>query len=136
MKILVGLIFVLLLADGAFPCTVDISNIKAEAIYGRVIDETEAIIPGAKIQIYKSADADEPVLAETTADENGRFEIKNFPAGKYLIRAKAENFAYTTSFLKVTKSASKAKNKEMVFTLVPSVACTGWVEMRKIQKSK
>jgi 5-hydroxyisourate hydrolase-like protein (transthyretin family) len=136
MKFLTVIVFTLFLVGIAFPCTVSIQNIKSEAIYGRVIDEAQAAITGAKISIYKNAEAEAPAVAETIADENGRFEIKNFPAGIYIIRAKAENFASTTAFLKVTKSFLNAKNKEMVFTLVPSAACTGWVEMKKIKKSK
>lgn len=135
MKFLGVAFLILLFANCVFPCTINISKIKAKAIYGIVIDETEFPIADAKIQIYKNSD-DDKILAESITNENGRFEIKNFPAGKYLIRAKAENFAYTTSFLKLKKSSSKIIDREMIFTLVPSIDCTGWVEMKKIQKSK
>jgi len=135
MKYTACFVFVILFVDAAAACTIEISTVKTNAVYGRVIDEMKASIPNARIRIFKSAESNDP-LAETTSDENGRFEIKNFPAGVYIIKANAENFAYTTSFLKLKKSSSKVKKREMVFTLVPSPACSGWVEMQKIQKSK
>lgn len=133
MKLFGCTVFVLLFAYDAFFCTVNISNIKATAVYGKVIAETKETIPNAKIQIFKAEDYDK-ILAETTTDENGRFEIKNFPSGKYMIRAKAEHFAVSIAFMKLKKNSSNVKNKEIVFTLVPE--CSGWVEMQKVQKTK
>lgn len=132
-RIFTFLALVLFLGKDVFPCTITISNIKATAIYGRIIDEVEMPISGATVQIFKNADSNK-ILAEAMSDENGRFEIKDFQAGKYMIRAKAKNFAYTSSFLNLKSSSSKVKKKEMVFTLVPSSGCSGWVEMKKIQK--
>ena len=136
MRVLNGFVFIFTFVHCAFPCTVTISDIKAKAVYGRVVDEYKAAIPYAKVQIYKDTENGEKVLSETKADENGRFEIKNFPAGKYMIRAGAEYFTYSFASMKLKKSSSAVKSKEIVFTLVPFGSCSGWVEMQKIQKSK
>ncbi len=135
-KIIISLVFAVFLVCDVFPCTINISNIKTSAVYGKVVDETKEIIPNAKIQIYKNTEDGKEILAETTADENGRFEIKNFPAGIYMIRAKAEHFTYSFAFMKLKKSSSSRKKREIVITLVPEFDCSGWIEMQKIQKSR
>jgi hypothetical protein len=132
-KLLTCLGFLFLFASGVFACVVNISNIKTSAVYGKVIAETKETIPNVKIQIFKAADYDK-ILAETTTDANGRFEIKDFPAGKYMIRAKTGFFAPSIASMKLKKSSSNVKNKEIVFILVPE--CSGWVEMQKVKKSE
>jgi len=136
MKAVIEFVFIFLFAYSVFPCTVNISSIKTNSIYGRVIDENKSLIPNAKIQIYKNTDNGEEILAETISDENGKFEIKDFPAGKYMIKAGSEHFAYSYASVKLNKTLSNVKYKEIVFTLVPIGECSGWVDMQKIQKTK
>ena len=136
MKLIACIVFVLSCAYGAFACTVTISNIKTNSIYGKVISETKEFIPKATIQIYKNTDDGEKVLAEIRTDENGRFELKNFPAGNYMIKANAEGFAYSYASMKLKKSLEQVKKREIVFTLVLYGDCSGWAEMQKIQNTK
>lgn len=135
-KIPLTFCLIIFFVQSAFPCTVNISSIKTNAIFGRVITETKEIIPFARIQIYKNSDDGEIILSETKSDENGKFEIKKFPAGKYMIRANAQYFTYSYASIKLKKTSSKSIKKEIVFTLVPNGDCSGWVEMYKIPKSK
>ena len=134
LSILFIFLFTIFFSYAVFPCVVTISNISTNSVYGSVVTETKEIITGAKIQIYKNTAKGEEILAETESDVNGRFEIKNFSAGKYLIRANAEHFTYSYAFMKLKKSSS-IKNKEIVFTLLPVGGCSGWVKTQKIQKS-
>ena|SRR5687767_4525472 len=136
MRFLASLILIFWLVNNVFPCTVEISTIKTNAVYGKVIAETQESIPNAVIQIYKNKEEGIEIIAETKADENGRFEIKNFPAGKYMIRANAEHFTYSYASMKLKKTSAYVRNKEIIITLVPHGDCSGWVEMKKIQKSK
>ncbi|HLM01980.1 MAG TPA: carboxypeptidase-like regulatory domain-containing protein [Pyrinomonadaceae bacterium] len=136
MRILVSIILLFLCSGDALTCTVDISSIKAKAIYGKVIAEDGTPVPDALVQIYRNLEEGEVILAEIKADENGRFEMQNFAAGKYMIRAKSNYFAVSIAIIKLKKSSSKVRNREIVFTLVPDSRCSGWVEMRKIGKTK
>ncbi len=137
-RIIISLVFAVFLVYDVLPCTVNVSNIKTNAVYGVVITETKEVIPNAKIQIYKNTDDGEEILAETKTDENGRFEIVDFPSGKYMIRAKTWDFYYDIlAVMKLKKSSSRVKNKEIVFTLdTRGEGCLSWVEVQKIQKSK
>jgi len=132
MKILVCVISLLLFIQSDFACTVDIWNIKAKSIQGKTIDEYKNAISNATVQIYKNKEEGEEILAETKADENGRFEIKDFPPGKYMIRANAEHFTYSYAILKLKKPSKKVTNEEMIFILVPYDQCSGKVEVKKI----
>jgi hypothetical protein len=135
MKFIAVFIFVFSCAAGALACSVEISTLNVDAIYGVVTDQKKTSISGANIKIYKTADS-KKALAETVSDENGRFEIEDFPAGEYIIRAWAEKFAVTTAYLKLKRSTSNVKDAEMVFTLVGEEKCTGRAGVRKIKKSK
>ena len=136
MRFTASFISFFLFVSNIFPCTVSIYNIKTNAVYGKVIAETQALIPNATIQIYKNKEGGEEIIAETKSDANGRFEIKNFPAGKYMMRANAEHFTYSYAFMKLKKSSEMNKDREVVIILVPYGECSGTVKIRKIPKTK
>lgn len=138
MRILVCFILIFSFANDALTCTPHVSFIKTKAIYGKIIDEYNRPIPGASVQIYKINDGDEEkILAETKADENGRFEISNFPSGKYAIRADfGDDFRTTYAQLKLKKSSKKVKDEEIIFTLVTIADCSGKVEVKKFSETK
>jgi hypothetical protein len=131
MKVLVCISFLFIFAFVVFPCTVTISKIKADGLYGRVIDINKALIPGAIIQIYQNTKDGEKGFAVIRADKDGRFELKDFPAGNYMIKANAEGFAYSYASMKLKKSSGKVKKREIVFTLVPYDGCSGLVEIQR-----
>ena len=135
-KSLICIWSVLLFLNSTFACIPNISFIKTTAIYGKVVAEDNYPIPNAVIQIYKNKEEGEEIIAETKSDENGRFEINNFLSGNYLIRAKANYFAYSIAQLKLKKSSSKSKTEEIIFTLVSESACSGNAEVKKIDNKK
>lgn len=129
------ILLVLSFSESSFACIPNIASIKAKAINGKVVGEGDNFpIPKAIVQVYKIKENGEEILAETKTDENGRFEINNFPSGKYLIRSKAEYFAYSYAEIKLEKSSSNIKKEEIIFTLVPETDCSGDVEVKKIEK--
>lgn len=129
------LLFFLLFSESSFACIPNISFIKAKSLKGKVVGEGDNFpIPKAIVQVYKMKENGEEILAETKTDENGIFEINNFPSGKYLIRSKAEYFAYSYAEIKLEKSSSNIKKEDIIFTLVPETDCSGDVEVKKIEK--
>lgn len=116
-------------------CTPQISNIKAKHIYGRVIAEDDGTpLPNATIEISKEVNGIDKILAKTNSDENGFFQIKYLPAGKYLITAKREYFGTGISSLKLITSTSQEIKEEIIFSLRSE--CDGVVKVQKIEKVK
>lgn len=72
-------------ADAADPSG-DISRLIVE---GRVADATEAIIPGAKVELLSTSGR--PV-ATTASDEHGNFRFEGVPAGSYDLRVTYKGF--------------------------------------------
>lgn len=59
---------------------------RAALIRGVVLDPSEAVIVGARVQVFSEADR-----CETTSDEQGKF-ICRLPPGNYAIRAASSSF--------------------------------------------
>ena len=132
MKILICIALLFLFFQSSLACTVSIWKIEVKSVQGKIVDEYNNAIPSATVQIYKNKDDGEEILTETKTDEDGKFEIKNSPPGKYMIRANAEHFTYSYATLKLKKSSKKTKNEEIVIVLVPFGECSGTVEVKKI----
>ena len=60
------------------------------SIVGAVQDKTQAVVPGASVQIRSLEDNS---TRSTTSDENGAFEFVNLKPGKYRISVQAPGFA-------------------------------------------
>ena len=60
------------------------------SIVGVVQDKTQAIVPGASVQIRSLEDNS---TRSTTSDQNGSFEFVNLKAGKYAVSVQAPGFA-------------------------------------------
>ena len=76
-------------------------------IVGKIVDENEKPIIGAKIIINDS-------LAEATSDENGVFKFENIEPKSYNITAIAQGFETETKFNIIIKSAG---NSDIIFSL-------------------
>lgn len=112
MKFLICIIsLALLFFQSGFACTVDIWKIKAAAVRGKVTDAYKNPVPNASIQIYRNKGEGVELPAETRADENGRFEIKNFPSGKYMIKAEAGHFAGALADMKLKSKKAAARER-------------------------
>jgi len=59
-------------------------------IVGVVHDKTQAVVPGASVQIRS---LDDNSTRSTTSDQSGSFEFVNLKAGKYAVSAQAPGFA-------------------------------------------
>src|ERR1700684_1773277 len=60
------------------------------SIVGVVHDKTQAVVPGATVQIRSLEDNS---TRSTTSDQNGSFEFVNLKAGKYAVSVQAPEFA-------------------------------------------
>lgn len=128
-----------LAAGNVFPCTIPIGDIKTNAVFGKVIAEfgtVRAPLPNATIEIFKKKKDREEIIAVTKSDENGRFEIKNIPAGKYTISAYSEHFRHSYAWLNLKNTSRKKRDQEIVFTLVTWLECSGDVRVQKILETK
>ena len=59
-------------------------------IVGVVHDKTQAVVPGASVQVRRLEDNS---TRSTTSDQNGSFEFVNLKAGKYAVSVQAPGFA-------------------------------------------
>ncbi|HEV2802636.1 MAG TPA: MG2 domain-containing protein [Pyrinomonadaceae bacterium] len=64
------------------------------AISGTVFDPTGAVVPGANVTATHQHRSER--VFETTTDEEGKFLLRNLPAGPYIVRANAPGFNQTT----------------------------------------
>ena len=60
------------------------------SIVGVVHDKTQAVVPGASVQIRS---LDDNSTRSTTSDQSGSFEFVNLKAGKYTVSVQASGFA-------------------------------------------
>lgn len=75
-------------------CSFALSSAKAQSTFGSIVgvvhDATQAVVPGASVEI-KSLDDNSTHSA--TSDQNGSFEFVNLKPGRYALSALAEGFA-------------------------------------------
>jgi uncharacterized protein (DUF2141 family) len=60
------------------------------SIVGVVHDATQAVVPGASVNIRRLEDNS---VRSTTSDQNGSFEFVNLKPGNYALAAQADGFA-------------------------------------------
>ena len=60
------------------------------ALSGLVVDTTGALVPGATVTVHSPATGQSRALA---SDTNGRFQVRELPAGTYTLSVKHEGFA-------------------------------------------
>jgi hypothetical protein len=76
-------------------CLIGLSvSASAQSTFGGIVgvvhDTTQAVVPGASVQIRRLEDNS---IRSTTSDENGSFEFVNLKPGNYALTAHAEGFA-------------------------------------------
>jgi len=59
-------------------------------IHGHIVDQTGALIPGAKVEITTT---DGKAVGRATADASGAYSISTLPAGDYIVKATFKGFA-------------------------------------------
>ena len=63
---------------------------QADAVSGRVVDQTGQALPGVTVQIVS---ADRAISRTLTTDNDGRYSVRELPAGQYDVTFSAINFA-------------------------------------------
>ncbi|HUR37777.1 MAG TPA: TonB-dependent siderophore receptor [Terriglobales bacterium] len=68
------------------------------SVHGTVTDQTEAVVPGARVTLTAK-----DVVRTAVADEIGRFRLENVPEGSYDLRIEAKNFESKTQRIVVSR---------------------------------
>jgi hypothetical protein len=82
-------VWVVVVLAGFLLCVPVYSQMRPASLTGLIKDPTGAVIPGAKITLVNSTDEQRT----TTSDGQGRYELKELPAGEYRLVAAADGFA-------------------------------------------
>lgn len=82
------------LATFLLACTVLLSSARAQSTFGSIVgvvhDATQAVVPGASVEIKSLEDNS---TRSTLSDQNGSFEFVNLKPGKYALSTQAEGFS-------------------------------------------
>jgi hypothetical protein len=80
-------------------------------IHGHIMDQTGALIPGAKVTLTTAAGK---ALGSVTADAAGGYQVSGLPAGSYVIQATYSGFApFVSSPIGVTSGQTKNVDVKM-----------------------
>jgi len=90
---------------------------QTASIKGRVVNDNGIALSSVNMTMAQSAQSDR-------TDENGYFEVKNIPAGKYTLRAKLIGYQMQTA-----EGEVGADTREINFTLVPQLNSLAEVEV-------
>ncbi|SDF39333.1 TonB-dependent receptor [Terriglobus roseus] len=89
------------------PVICSVSAQQAVSFHGSVVDSTDAVIPGATIQIL---DASDKIVAETHSDSAGHFVFRSLPSGRYDLSVPAYNtFAALRTHLRLDATVDAFK---------------------------
>jgi hypothetical protein len=83
----------------------DYGPLRVGTLRGSVKDSQGITIPKVCIGVF--TETDHKLIAATTTDDNGRFELKDIPEGTYRLVAKYEGFSPANAKLRVEHSRSK-----------------------------
>lgn len=142
LRIVFGLIFTLLLFSiSVIGCTCSYGDIKAKTFSGQIFSvvydrqqpDFDSPLPKATIKLLKRIDGEDKVVAQTVADESGRFSIEDVKAGKYFLKAEFPNFDSVWVLIKIA-GGSRRKKDRIIIALAPGLSCCDGYA--KVQKSK
>src|SRR5262245_18846591 len=94
---------------------------------GSVEDQTEAIIPDAKL-VLKNKETGE--IRETTADNIGQLSFKNVPPGEYTLTAEAKNFEAVELAVTVGTTSPPAVKVKMKVLIKEEVTIAAKIDSR------
>jgi outer membrane receptor protein involved in Fe transport len=97
----------------AQPAKAPVDEDKSKKLVGVVKDSTGAFVPRAVVTLLNARQA---VVASTTTDEQGRFALKDAPAGTYELRVTCRGFASRSRAVRVS-SEPEAENSSIEITL-------------------
>ena len=98
-------------------------------VTGRVIDPQGRPVPGARLQLTQRQPGTTHQTAQTTTDDEGRFEFEVTSAGEYLVKANADGFQQVTKALRISSgSASLDIHLEKITSRAESVIVTANID--------
>lgn len=98
----------------------DEQKLSSNELAGTVVDSVGAVIPGAKIRLFKNND--KKLLRKTRSSDDGRYSFSSLPDGKYRVEVEFKGFK-TKIFdnVEVVDGANTTLNVEMEVTNVTVV---------------
>jgi hypothetical protein len=126
-------------------CTCVHTPIKAGESFGGQIfgigrdekaPDPKNFLPGAPVKLWIYTDEENTVVAQTVADENGRFALENVKPGNYVLRVSYPGLEDIAVTVKISRGSSLGK-KEIVLGLAPAfTCCEGYIKVLKTQNAK
>ena len=121
------LIFVLVVYPdtGATTCVAN-KIFKVKQVCGRVVDPTDAAIPGVEVELL---DSHSNILQKALTNESGTFDMRNVLPGQYVIRMQFAGFATAWQPFVLTKSKPNVGcNKPMQVRLEVAGRCSSVIQ--------
>ena len=98
-------------------------------VTGRVIDPQGRPVPRARMQLTPRQPGTTHQTAQTTTDDEGRFEFEVTSVGEYLVKANADGFQQVTKVLRISSgSASLDIHLEKITSRAESVIVTANID--------
>jgi catecholate siderophore receptor len=98
-------VFILALTAPALPAPQELITIE-----GSVMDETKAVVPGARVVLQNRAGA---IVRSTNSDPVGHFRLEDVPTGKYLLRVDLKGFESRTQEITVADGKAIAAEVQL-----------------------
>ena len=135
----------ILLSVSALGCTCVYSGIKANGSFqGQVFGITQNekmpdpknIVPKATVKLWLPTDEENTIIAQTVADENGRFVLENVKPGNYIFQVSGQMYGLQDIVVGMKiLSGSNLMEKEIIIGLAPGLTCCeGYIKVRKAKK--
>jgi len=88
-------------------------------------------IPEATLELARCRSGECKRVADTTADEKGRFRFENIRSGRYELKAKSAGFKHYTTTVIVRRLAKVYGGpRDILIGLEAGVGCGGWAKLR------
>jgi hypothetical protein len=146
LKNIFAAIFALFLFSvSTFACTCVYSDIKAKRSFrGQVfginlkekVPDPKNIVPKAMVKLWMRTDEEDTVIAETVADENGRFVLENIKPGKYILDVSYQpyNLQNVAVRIKISRGSSLRKKEIIIGLPIVPTCCEGYIKVQKAKK--
>lgn len=112
-------------------CVSDV--VSVHAVEGRVVsipNQGKEPIPGATIELIKCRSSECVTVAETTADEDGRFKFAKIKPGRYEMRVSATAFKHNTTRVFVQRPSNVVGSQDnLLIALDAGLGCGGWAKL-------
>ena len=139
LKLIFGVcVTLVLLSIPTFACTCSYDGIKAKGVSGQVFGishgerkpDFNQALPQATVKLLIQTADDQKIVAEGTADKDGRFSLENIKPGKYFLKIQSEGFS--SVFVPIRVSKLSGKKDQIIIALAPGLqCCEGYAGVQK-----